>query len=61
MTLQTRLQKLEKAYRPQGAPVYVFQWNESREAALERWRREHSCEDLEAGGRQVFILEWGAE
>ena len=61
MTLQTRLQRLENAYRPEGRPVYVFQWNESREAALERWHREHPGEDLEAGGRQVFILKWGAE
>jgi hypothetical protein len=61
MTLQTRLQRLEKAITPPGRPNYFFQWEESLEAAMERWHREHPGEDLGAGGRQVFILKWGAE
>jgi hypothetical protein len=49
MTLSSRLRKLEKAAYPGGQLIVVKQHeDESREAARERWQRDHPGIDLES-------------
>jgi hypothetical protein len=58
MSWGTRLEKLEAEGRS-GVPIVIWQhYEETSQAAVARWKRNHPRQDPDATGLRVMIIKW---